>query len=164
MKAAFLAVALSLFPTAVFAQATGFYLPSSSPSYGQDEFRSSDGTSCRTTMDGTKRMEVGTFASGGSQTANSGTNYGLPGYVANPAQGNMGVYGKFSWSLDARPTRMDCNKLYELELEKKQIELELLKQQMRVAKQSMQQADDQLDDLKKQRPKARKASANVPPL
>jgi hypothetical protein len=153
-----------ILPSSALAQSTGFYLPNASPSYGQDEFRASDGTSCRTTMDGTKRVEVGTFATGGNQTA-SGSNYGLPGYLTNPtAQGNLGVYGRFSWSLDAMPQRMDCTKLYELEIEKKKMELELLKQQVRVAKQGLTQADEQLDQLKKQPAKVRKTASSAPPL
>jgi hypothetical protein len=163
MRSAAWLIAAAILPSSALAQSTGFYLPNASPSYGQDEFRASDGTSCRTTMDGTKRMEVGTFATGGNQTAN-GTNYGLPGYLTPPTQGNLGVYGRFSWSLDAMPQRMDCTKLYELEIEKKKIELELLKQQVRVAKQGLKQADEQLDDLKRLPAKVRKTANSAPPL
>lgn len=152
----------AMLSTAASAQSAGFYLPNAAPSYGQDEFRASDGTSCRTTMDGTKRLEVGSFASGGSQTG-AGSNFGLPSYVANPTQGNVGVYGRFSWSLDAKPTRMDCTKLYDLEIEKKRLELELLKQQVQVAKQGMREADKQLGDLKKQRTRQKTASSAPPP-
>lgn len=119
-----------------FAQA-GFYLPTSSPSYGQDEFRAADGTTCRSTMDGTKRVELGTFATGGNGT--SGYGYGLPGYGSQPTQGNAGVYGRFSMSLDASPSRMDCNLLYKLEIERRTLELELMKR-------SLSSADQRLDE------------------
>ena len=117
----------------------GFYLPAPVTSPGQDEFRASDGTTCRTTMDGTRRLEVGTFASG-NQTAGS-SNF-VPGYGSTPGQANVGVYGRFTVSLDASRERMDCSQLYKLELEKKQIELDLMKQSLRAANQ-------QLDDLKR---------------
>ena len=106
-------------------------------------------------MDGMKRMEAGTFATGGR--AETGSGYGLPGYVsATPAQGNVGVYGRFTWSLDARPDRMDCNKLYELELEKKRLELEVMKR-------SVVTADQRLDEVKRKPVKKAKGSGSLPP-
>jgi hypothetical protein len=130
----------------------GFYLPAAAPSAGQDEFRASDGTSCRSTMDGTKRVEVGSFATGGR--TEYGSTYSLPGYVSTPAQGNVGVYGRYTWSLDGNPDRMDCKKLYELELEKKRLEVELLKR-------SLVSADQKLDNLKSQ--PVRKVKGAPPP-
>ena len=119
---------------------SGFYLPVAPTSYGQDEFRAADGTTCRSSMDGTKRVEVGAFGSGG-RTDNNG--YTLPGYT-NPNQGNAGVYGRLSVSLDAPSERMNCNTLYKLELERRQLELELMKR-------SLVEADRRLDDLKQSR-------------
>ena len=155
MKARVGGVALLIGLAATPAAAHCFYLPAAAPSAGQDEFRASDGTTCRSTMDGTKRVEVGTFATGGR--VESGSHIGLPGYVqTTPAQGNAGVYGRFSWSLDAKPNRMDCSKLYELELEKKRLEVELLKR-------SLVSADHKLDDLKRQPVRKAKGSAAPPP-
>jgi hypothetical protein len=128
----------------------GFYLPAPVTSPGQDEFRASDGTTCRTTMDGTKRLEVGTFASG-NQTA-GGSNF-IPGYGSSPGQANVGVYGRFSMSLDGNRERMDCSQLFKLELEKKQLELDLMKQSLRAANQ-------QLDELKRS---GREAEDSNPP-
>ena len=107
-------------------------------------------------MDGTKRLEVGTFGTAGR--ADGGSNYNLPGYAYTaPTQGNAGVYGRFSWSLDAKPDRMDCNKLYELELEKRRLEVELMKRSLAVA-------DRKLDDLKSQAPPRRtKGAGHGPP-
>ena len=84
-------------------------------------------------MDGTKRMEVGTFA-----TAQRGDNrYALPSYLPEASQGNLGAYGRFTWSLDASPSRMDCHELYQLEVEKKKLQLEMLKQSIRSAEQKL---------------------------
>jgi hypothetical protein len=133
-----LAVAMVLASGPAAAQ-SGFYLPTPAPSPGQDEFRASDGTTCRTTMDGTKRMEVGTFA-----TAQRGDNrYALPSYLPEASQGNLGAYGRFTWSLDASPSRMDCHELYQLEIEKKKLELEMLKQSIRSAEQKLEAVQTQ---------------------
>ncbi len=142
MRPAFIVILLWLASSGAMAQ-TGLYLPAAVPSPGQDEFRASDGTSCRTTMDGSKRVEVGTFATGGQQ---AGNNYSLPGYASNPAQSNVGVYGRYTWTLDAKTDRMDCNKLFQLEIEKKQIEIEMMKQ-------SLKAAETQLDAVKANRPR-----------
>lgn len=126
-----------------FAQSgSGFYLPVAPTSYGQDEFRAADGTTCRSSMDGTKRVEVGAFGSGGKADDN---NYALPGYTYAGNQGRTaGVYGRFSMSLDASPDRMNCNTLYKLELERRALELELMKR-------SLVDADRRLDQLKQSR-------------
>lgn len=118
---------------------TGFYLPAAAPSSGQDEFRAADGTTCRSSMDGTKRVEVGTFGSGGR--ADSNQLYGMPAYYSSAPPTNAGVYGRFTMSLDAQPSRMDCNKLFELELERRRLEVELMKR-------SLVAADRKLDEIK----------------
>lgn len=150
---ALVAVALS---TASPSAQTGFYLPTTAPSYGQDEFRAADGTTCRSTMDGTRRIEVGTFASG--SRIDSANPYGLPGYVTSPNNGNAGVYGRFAMSLDAAPKRMNCNRLYELEIEKRELEVEMMKRSLRAA-------DQRLDELSAARPKTKlaKTGRGLPP-
>ena len=131
---------------------SGFYLPAPAPSPGQDEFRASDGTTCRTTMDGTKRMEVGTFAT--AQRADN--RYSLPSYLPETGQGNVGAYGRFTWSLDASPSRMDCHELYQLEIEKKKLELEMLKQ-------SIRSAEQKLETVQSQPVRRTKGSGRAPP-
>lgn len=153
-KAALAAILVAI--PAAPALAQGFYLPVSTPSAGQDEFRASDGTTCRSTMDGTKRVEVGTFATG--TRTDAGSNYNLPGHVSvTPAQGNMGVYGRFAWSLDATPSRIDCNKLYQLELEKRQLEVEMMKRSLSVA-------ERQLDEAKAKPARKTRGGQGGPPL
>lgn len=134
-----LALAVLPFASPAFGQ-TGFYLPSGVASYGQDEFRAADGTTCRSTMDGTKRIELGAFGSGNRVDSNP---YALPGYsYGNQGNGgNAGVYGRFSMSLDASPERMNCNALYKLEIERRTLELEMMKR-------SLVAADRKLDELR----------------
>lgn len=139
-----------------FAQAqAGFYLPSSPTSAGQDEFHAADGTSCRTTMDGMKRVEVGSYGTGGDNPYGTTYGYAYPyGSITGgklPTQKNGGVYARFSMSLDASPSRMDCNKLYELELERRRLEIEMMKR-------SLASTDQKLDELKRREP-----SRDAPP-
>lgn len=136
-RAALVAAALTLGAAPAMAQ-SGFYLPSVSTSSGQDEFRAADGTTCRSTMDGTKRVEVGTYANGGRGDPYG--NYGLSGYnTSTQSNSSAGVYGRLTVSLDASPSRIDCNRLYKLEIERRELELEIMKR-------SMTSADRRLDD------------------
>ena len=121
---------------------TGVYLPTSPTSYGQDEFRTADGTTCRSSMDGTKRVEVGTYVSGARTPFSNG--YILPTNYDMPTQGNAGVYGRFTMSLDATPDRIDCKRLFNLEMEKRELELEVMKRSLHVA-------DERLDALRAER-------------
>jgi hypothetical protein len=130
-----------------FAQ-SGFYLPTSTPPAGQDEFRASDGTSCKTTMDGTRRVELGAFGSGGRDDQRSAL-YGVPSYASTPTSSNLGVYGRYVMSLDAPSQRMDCSKLYELELERRRLEVEMMRR-------NLTGADERLDAMQ-----ARRVSAPV---
>lgn len=127
----------------------GFYMPTAPSSSGQDEFHAADGTSCRTTMDGMKRIEVGSYGLGGNNLASSYYNYNYPlgsGVGSqSPTQRNGGVYARFSMSLDASGNRMDCNKLYELELERRRLEIEIMKR-------SLVSSDQKLDELKRREP------------
>ncbi|MFC7052747.1 hypothetical protein ACFQI3_08620 [Hansschlegelia quercus] len=116
----------------------GFYLPTPSTSYGQDEFRAADGTSCRSTMDGARHLEVGAFR---SDNPNDGGLYVLQGLPGQTKQRNTGVYGRFSISLDAPTQRMDCTALYRLEIERRTLENEMMKQ-------SLNAANNRLDELK----------------
>jgi hypothetical protein len=128
---------------------SGFYLPTGPSSSGQDEFHAADGTSCRTTMDGTKRLEVGSYGSGGDNLNSSNYPYNynyVTGYGSRqPPQKNGGVYARFTMSLDASRSRMDCNKLYELEIERRRLEIELMKR-------NLVSSDQKLDDLKRRAP------------
>ena len=142
MRSSVLPVAFvfGLFAAPAVAQ-TGFYLPTGVNSYGQDEFRAADGTTCRSTMDGAKRIELGAFGSGNRADNNP---YALPGYSYGTGNGgNAGVYGRFTMSLDAAPDRMNCNLLYKLEMERRALELEMMKR-------SLTSADRQLDAHLKQ--------------
>lgn len=87
----------------------GFNLPSAPRSNGYDEVRTSDGTSCRSSMGGNGAyLDVGGIA---GQKNNSGTlNQGT-------------VYGRVIIPLGERPGRIDCRSLYQLEIERLKMQL-----------------------------------------
>lgn len=100
---------------------------------GQDRIRSADGTECSiSTAPREKYMDVGVV--GGSSSGTGVENsypYVVPGSSVVP--GNQynritgGVYARIVINLDPERPRIDCNRLYELEIIRLKAELEQLK-------------------------------------
>ncbi len=89
----------------------GVDLPAIPIPNGQDEIRAADGTHCKSTV-----------ASNGA--------YFDTGVIGSNTQGSFnagGVYGRIVVPLGERPSRIDCRRLYELEIERLQMELQLAK-------------------------------------
>lgn len=94
---------------------------------GQDKIRAADGTEClRATAPRKRFADIG-FVGGNNNGNGSMYNYGGGG--GQPYSQNGGaVYGRITFNLDADGTdSIDCNRLYELELQRLQIELEQAK-------------------------------------
>ena len=90
----------------------GMNLPQVPIPNGQDEVRSADGTTCRSSMAGNSAyLDVGAI---GSQ-----------GYGGEFDQGTF--YGRLIIPLGEKPNRVDCTKLYELEIRRLRHELELVR-------------------------------------
>ena len=89
---------------------TGFTLPGVSLPQGQDEVHASDGTTCRSAVSGT-----GAYFDVGMIRGNSQSN------------GDIATYGRVVIPIGRTPKRVDCTRLYELEVERLQMELKLLK-------------------------------------
>ncbi len=87
----------------------GFTLPGVTLSQGTDEVRAADGTSCRSAVGGS-----GAYV-----------DMGLIGNKGNSSDGSY--YGRVVVPLGKGPKRLDCSRLYELEVERLQLELELAK-------------------------------------
>jgi hypothetical protein len=88
----------------------GFSLPGVSLPQGQDEVRAADGTTCRSAVSGNGAyVDVGVIGGTGTST------------------GEMATYGRVVIPLGRTPPRLDCAKLYALEIERLQMELRLLK-------------------------------------
>jgi hypothetical protein len=100
---------------------------------GQDKIRAADGTECAvSTAPRDKYMDVG-FVGGGSSGTGVENSYPyiVPGTTLMPSnQYNRvtgGVYMRIVINLDAKRPRIDCNRLYELEIQRLRAEIEQLR-------------------------------------
>ncbi len=90
---------------------SGFNLPGVTLSQGHDEVRAADGTTCRSAVGGSGAyMDVGV--------------------IGNPEQdydgeSSMSAYGRIVVPLGRLPSRIDCSKLYNLEVQRLELELKL---------------------------------------
>lgn len=90
----------------------GMHLPQVPIQNGQDEVRSADGTTCRSSMGSNSAyLDVGAI---GSQ-----------GYGGEFDQGTF--YGRLIIPLGEKPRRVDCTRLYELEIQRLRHELEIVR-------------------------------------
>ena len=114
---------LLVFARATFADSTSnslsLSLPNSGTNYQSDSFRSGD-LSCVHAIGSATNIEFGlTSIIQGGTADNSGKT------------GDIGIYSKITIPLGKRAkSRIDCNRLYELELQKKQLEVMKLKQEI----------------------------------
>ena len=94
-------------------------LPNSGTNYQSDSFRSGD-LDCSNAIGSATNIEFGlTSIIQGGTIENSGKT------------GDIGIYSKITIPLGKRAkSRIDCNRLYELELQKKQLEVMKLKQEI----------------------------------
>jgi|TARA_R110000782_G_scaffold252607_1_gene340449 hypothetical protein len=114
---------LLVFAKATFADSTSnslsLSLPNSGTNYQSDSFRSGD-LDCTNAIGSATNIEFGlTSIIQGGTAENSGRT------------GDIGIYSKITIPLGKRAkSRIDCNRLYELELQKKQLEVMKLKQEI----------------------------------
>ena len=114
---------LLVFARATFADSTSnslsLSLPNSGTNYQSDSFRSGD-LDCTNAIGSATNIEFGlTSIIQGGTAENSGKT------------GDIGIYSKITIPLGKRAkSRIDCNRLYELELQKKQLEVMKLKQEI----------------------------------
>jgi len=92
---------------------TGFSLPGVSLPQGQDEVHASDGTTCRSAVSGS-----GAYLDLGIIRGNNNS---------NQVNSDIATYGRVVIPIGRTPKRIDCSRLYELEVERLQLELKLLK-------------------------------------
>ncbi|TIN17992.1 MAG: hypothetical protein E5Y31_28005 [Mesorhizobium sp.] len=89
---------------------SGFNLPGVTLPQGQDEVHAADGTTCRSAVSGSGAyVDLGVIR-GNSQSDN-----------------DVATYGRVVIPIGRTPKRVDCSRLYELEVERLQLELKLLK-------------------------------------
>ena len=114
---------LLVFARATFADSTSnslsLSLPNSGTNYQSDSFRSGD-LDCTNAIGSATNIEFGltSIIQGGTAENSRKT-------------GDIGIYSKITIPLGKRAkSRIDCNRLYELELQKKQLEVMKLKQEI----------------------------------
>ncbi|TIV65865.1 MAG: hypothetical protein E5V74_06730 [Mesorhizobium sp.] len=92
---------------------TGFSLPGVTLPQGQDEVHASDGTTCRSAVSGSGAyLDLGVIRGNNS---------------SNQTNSDVATYGRVVIPIGRTPKRVDCSRLYELEVERLQLELKLLK-------------------------------------
>ena len=109
-------------------------LPSASAGYGTDSIRAGD-LDCKNSIGGSTNFELGLTGIITNAESIFGTNDPL-----NPQTKDFGIYARIIIPLDAVSERINCNTLYQLELQRRRLEVEKLRQEIELLK-SMQNGD-----------------------
>lgn len=104
-------------------------IPNTSRTFQQDRIRSSDGVDCSMAIGSGTTVEFGVV--GIISDENPYNTYGQPLNIdPENLTKDVGVYGKISIPIGAPKERINCNKLYKLEIERKELELQKLRQEI----------------------------------
>jgi len=130
-----LLIILSLLCTQVMANTSlNLALPSSGAGYGTDSIKAGD-LNCSNSIGGSTNFELGLTGIISNADSLFGTNDPL-----NPQTKDFGMYARIIIPLDAPSERINCNTLYQLELQRRRLEVEKLRQEIELLK-SMQNGD-----------------------
>ena len=112
-----------------YAESLNLQLPSAPGSYQSDKFKSGQ-MDCSNAIGSATTLEFGVtgLIDGGRYDA-------MNEWINEKDVGSIGVYSRIVIPLGAKPKkRIDCNRLYELELQKKSLELEQLRKEIQSLK------------------------------
>lgn len=99
-------------------------LPSAGSTYGTDSIRAGD-LDCKNSIGGGTNFEVGvTGIIDNAKSPFSSED------VNNPMTKDIGVYARITIPLDGPKERINCNTLYQLELERRRLEVQTLRQEL----------------------------------
>jgi hypothetical protein len=103
------------------AQTAGLFLPASPSGVGgEDSIETSEGTRCRQSINGSgPYLDMGVVGSSTADQISAG--YRMTGSTGGTA------YARVTVPLGRRPKRLDCTRLYDLEISRLKREIELLK-------------------------------------
>ena len=121
-------------------------LPSSQQSYASDRIRA--GTlDCQNAIGSSTNLEFGVvgFINSGNETVNP---YDTDMTMSQTRVGDVGVYAKINIPIGGPKERINCNTLYQLELEKKRMEVMKLKAEINNLRQLQFAKEDQWQSLK----------------
>ena len=122
-----LAILLPLFCHNVMADSSSslnLALPNAGATYGSDSIRSGD-LNCQNSIGGATNFEIG--VTGIVDNAVSPFSSEDPN---NPMTKDIGVYARITIPLDAPKERINCNTLYQLELQQRRLEIQKLQQEL----------------------------------
>lgn len=105
-----------------------FSIPSMSSSNGTDKIRAGD-LDCSNSIGGSTNFELGMTA-----VINDLQSFISSNKDASPQTKDVGVYARIIIPLDAPKERINCNTLYQLELQRRRLEVERLKQEIEYLK------------------------------
>lgn len=103
-------------------------LPNSGSSYGTDSIRAGD-LDCKNSIGGSTNVEFGFTG-----VINNATSIFGSEDLLNPQTKDLGIYARIIIPLDAPKERINCNTLYQLELQRRRLEIEKLRQEIEMLK------------------------------
>ena len=104
-------------------------LPSSGMSYGTDSIKAGE-LDCKNSIGGSTNFELGLTG-----VINNVTGIFSTADVKEPQSKDIGVYARLVIPLDAPTERINCNTLYQLELQHRRLEIEKLRAEIEMLKQ-----------------------------
>jgi len=110
-------------------------LPSGGSSFGTDSIKAGD-LDCSNSIGGSTNFEIGVTGI----ISNADSLFGTEVDPLNPQTKDLGVYARIVIPLDAPRERVNCNTLYQLELQRRRLEVEKLRQEIELLK-SLQDGD-----------------------
>ena len=120
-----------LFATTAFAESSSvnLSLPGAPGSYQSDKFRAGE-LDCMNAIGSATNLEFGVTG-----IIDKGRYDTMNNYFNDTQTGDIGVYARITIPLgDRAKSRIDCNRLYELEIRKKVLELQKLEQEIKQLK------------------------------
>ena len=127
---------LAIFCTQSMASSTSLNLalPSAGVGYGSDSIKAGD-LDCQNSIGGSTNFELGLTG-----IVNNATSLFSSDDKNNPQTKDFGIYARIIVPLDAPRERINCNTLYQLELQRRRLEVEKLRAEIELLK-SMQIGD-----------------------
>lgn len=112
-----------------YAESVNLQLPSAPGSYQSDKFKSGQ-MDCSNAIGSATTLEFGVTG-----LIDGGRYDSMNNWINEKDVGSIGVYSRIVIPLGSKPKkRIDCNRLYELELQKKSLELEQLRKEIQSLK------------------------------
>ena len=112
-----------------YADSINLQLPSAPGSYQSDKFKSGQ-MDCSNAIGSATTLEFGVTG-----LIDGGRYDSMNNWINEKDVGSIGVYSRIVIPLGSKPKkRIDCNRLYELELQKKSLELEQLRKEIQSLK------------------------------